>query len=70
MNIQSTRGYGAVVNRFEDLAQQDFILYIVLHWSANNNVATLRRTACSRDYVLLRLKGVAWLAYGCVDRRE
>ena len=38
MNIQSTRGSGAVVNRFEELAQQGFILYIVLHWLANNNV--------------------------------
>ena len=40
MNIQSTRGSGAVVNRFEELAQWGFILYnnIVLHWSANNNV--------------------------------
>ena len=70
MNIQSTRGSGAVVNRFEELAQQGFILYIVLHWSANNSVAAPRRTACSCDYVLLKLKGVAWLAYGCVDRRE
>ena len=38
MNIQSTRGSVAVVNRFEELAQQDFILFIVLHWSANNNI--------------------------------
>ena len=38
MNIQSTRGSGAVVNQFEELAQQGFILYVVLHWSANNNV--------------------------------
>ena len=38
MNIQSTRGSGAVVNQFEELAQQGFTLYIVLHWSANNNV--------------------------------
>ena len=38
MNIQSTRGSGAVVKRFEELAQQGFIQYIVLHWSANNNV--------------------------------
>ena len=31
-------GSEAVVNRFEDHAQQDFILYIVLHWLANNSV--------------------------------
>ena len=28
MNIQSIRGSGAVVNRFEELAQQGFILYV------------------------------------------
>ena len=38
MNIQSACGSGAVVNRFEELAKQGFILYIVLHWLANNNV--------------------------------
>ena len=62
VNIQSTRGSGAVANRFEELAQQGFILYIVLHWSANNNVDY--NSLLPRDYVLLRLKGVAWLTYG------
>ena len=79
MNIQSTHGYGAVVNWIEEFVQQGII---VLHWSANNSIdyiqyytrwliiAKLLCMACSHDYALLRLKGVAWLAYGCVDQRE
>ena len=44
VNIQSTRGSGAVVNRLEELAQQGSsslasqTRVLVLHWSANNSV--------------------------------